>query len=100
MGSKSLFASLFVLSFASVAVTAKTPAPDSGALAHLNFTTGQKQTIYQNVAKTKKNNAAPVGFRHTVGALVPSGIELAPIQETITALFGVHGTNFHQIPVS
>jgi hypothetical protein len=85
MGSNRFLASLLTLSFVTVAV-AQTPAPDSDALAHLNFTTAQKQTIYQSIAKTQKNNAAPVGFRAAVGTLVPSSVELAPVPATVAEL--------------
>jgi hypothetical protein len=86
MSSTPLFALIFVFSLVSVAVTAQTPAADSGALARLNFTNSQRETIYQSVVKTKKNNAAPVGFRGAIGALVPSGVELATVPGTITEL--------------
>ena len=81
-----LFASAFALFFASVAAAAQTPAPDSDGLAHLNFTTAQKQALYQSIAKTQKNNAAPVGFRAAVGALAPSGVELTPLPATVAEL--------------
>jgi hypothetical protein len=53
MNSNRVFA-IFALAFAAVALTAQTPAPDTGALADLNFTTAQKRTIYQSIAKTQK----------------------------------------------
>ena len=86
MGSNGFFASLFALSLLTVAVTAQTPRLDSGALTHLDFTTAQKQTVYQSIAKTQKNNAAPVGFRAAVGTLVPSSVDLAPVPATIAEL--------------
>jgi len=86
MGWNRFFASLFALSLATVVVTAQTPALDSGALAHIDFTIAQKQTVYQSIAKTQKNNAAPVGFRAAVGALAPCGVELAPVPATIAEL--------------
>ena len=86
MGSNRFCASLFVLSLAAVAATAQTPVPDSGALMYIDFTTAQKQTVYQSVAETRKNNAAPVGFRAAVGAIVPTGVELAPVPKTIAEL--------------
>jgi hypothetical protein len=63
------FASLLVLSLAPVAVTAQTPALDSGASAHVDFTIAQKQTVYQSISKTQKNNAAPVGFGRLLASL-------------------------------
>jgi hypothetical protein len=86
MGWNRFFASLFALFLAPLAVTAQTPAPDSGPLAYVDFTTAPKQTVYQSIAKTQKNNAAPVGFRATVGAVVPNGVELAPVPATIAEL--------------
>src|SRR5258708_28823375 len=86
MGWNRFFASLFALSFASVTATAQTPAPNGGALPHVDFTTAQKQIVYQSIAKTQKNNAAPVGFRAAVGALAPSGVELTPVPATIAEL--------------
>src|SRR5258708_39251004 len=83
MGWNRFFASLFALSFASVTATAQTPAPNGGALPHGDFTTAQKQTVYPSIAKTQKNNAAPAGFRAGVGALVPGGVELAPVPAAI-----------------
>ena len=80
------FASLFALSLATDAVIAQTPARDSGALTPVDFTTAQKQIVYQSIAKTQKNNAAPVGFRAAVGALAPSGVELASVPATIAEL--------------
>lgn len=79
------FVSLFALSLSSLA-TAQTPVLDSGALANIDFTTAQKQTVYQSIAKTQKNNAAPEGFRAAVGVLVPNGVELAPVPKTIAEL--------------
>jgi hypothetical protein len=79
-------ASLFVLSLATVAATAQNPLPDNGALTYIEFTTAQKQAVYQSVAETRKNNAAPVGFRAAVGAVVPNGIELMPVPKTIAEL--------------
>jgi hypothetical protein len=86
MDSNRFCASLFVLSLATVAATAQNPRPDSGALAYIEFTTAQKQTVYQSVAETRKNNAAPVGFRAAVGAVVPNGVELMPVPKTIAEL--------------
>jgi Protein of unknown function (DUF1236) len=79
------FASLFALSLVPL-VTAQTPVLESGTLANIDFTTAQKRTVYQSIAKTQKNNAAPVGFRAAAGALVPNGIELAPVPKTIAEL--------------
>jgi hypothetical protein len=86
MRSNRFFASAFALFFVPVTVIAQTPALDSGALADVEFTTAQKQTLYQSISETQKNNAAPVGFRAAVGARAPSGLELVPVPVTIAEL--------------
>ena len=65
---------------------AQTPALDSAAAPHLELSAAQKQTIYQSIAKTQKNNAAPTGFRAAIGASVPDSIALAPVPATIADL--------------
>jgi hypothetical protein len=71
------------LYFASGAVFAQTPALDSGAGPQVVLTAAQKQILYQSISNTQKNNAAPAGFRATVGALVPEGVMLVPVPATI-----------------
>lgn len=66
--------------------TAQTPGTDSGAGPALQLSAEQKQTIYESVSATQKNNPAPPGFRATIGAQVPDTIELQPIPATIAAL--------------
>jgi len=68
------------------AATAQTPRMDSAAEPALELSAGQKQTIYESVSATQKNNPAPPGFRAAVGAQVPETIELQPIPATIAAL--------------
>src|SRR5215470_16959229 len=65
---------------------AQTPAADSAAGPALVLSAAQRQTIYQSVSSTQKNNPAPPGFRAAVGAVVPGGIELEPISATLTTL--------------
>jgi hypothetical protein len=38
------------------------------------------------VTQTHKNNAAPVGFRATLGAHVPDSVELKPLSNTLAKL--------------
>jgi uncharacterized protein DUF1236 len=81
----------FVPVFASIWLAAgaafgQTPALDAGTAPHLDLSNAQKQTIYESVSKTGKNNAAPTGFRVTIGAAVPPSIELAQVPETIAQL--------------
>lgn len=68
------------------AATAQTPGTDSAAGPALELSAGQKQTIYESVSATQKNNPAPPGFRAALGAQVPDTIELQPIPATIAAL--------------
>jgi hypothetical protein len=74
------------LSSPAVPVLAQTPAADSGAGPSLKLSTAQRQTIYQSVSATQKNNPAPTGFRAAIGAQVPDGIPLQPISTTIATL--------------
>jgi hypothetical protein len=66
--------------------SAQTPAADSAAGPALEHSAAQKQTIYQSVSTTQKNNPAPPGFRATIGAQVPDVIELQPISKTLASL--------------
>jgi hypothetical protein len=74
------------LCWLSGAAAAQTPGTDSAAGPALELSAGQKQTIYESVSATQKNNPAPPGFRATVGAQMPNTIELQPIPATIAAL--------------
>ena len=65
---------------------AQTPALDSASAPRLDLSAAQKQTVYQSVTKTQKNNAAPTGFRAAVGAPVPDSVGLAPVPATIADL--------------
>jgi hypothetical protein len=86
MNSVRLLTVLASLYLATAAVYAQTPTLDSGDAPHIDLTAAQRQTVYQSVSKTQKNNAAPTGFRATVGALVPNGVGLAPVPATIADL--------------
>jgi len=66
--------------------SAQTPAQDAAAAPALELSTAQRQTIFQSVSRTQKNNAAPTGFRVSVGARVPDSIELQPVSGTVAAL--------------
>jgi hypothetical protein len=77
---------IIVLSLAGGGVFAQTPALDAGVAPHINLTAAQKQTVYQSIRKTQKNNAAPVGFRATIGVIVPDAITLTPVSETLANL--------------
>src|ERR1700674_3625685 len=86
MNSSRLFTPVLALSLSCGWGSAQTPALDSGAAPSLELSTAQKQTVYQSVTKSQKNNAAPTGFRAAVGALVPDSVELAPVPATIAEL--------------
>lgn len=63
------------------------PAPESAAAERaLQLTPAQRLAVYQSVTQTQKNNAAPVGFRPTVGAVVPAAVELKPLSDTLANL--------------
>jgi hypothetical protein len=63
------------------------PAPHSEiAVRALELTPAQRLALYQSVTQTKKNSAAPLGFRASVGALVPATVELAPLSSTLADL--------------
>src|SRR5215469_14525937 len=63
------------------------PAPHSQiAVRALELTPAQRLAIYQSVTQTRKNSAAPIGFRASVGALVPATVELVPISSTLADL--------------
>jgi hypothetical protein len=73
---------LLVMSLASGAAFAQTPALDSDAAPHVDLSAAQKQTVYQSISNLQKNNAAPPGFRATIGAIVPDGVQLEPVPAT------------------
>lgn len=52
----------------------------------IELSPAQRQTIFQSVSNSGKNNAAPNGFRVAVGENVPNGVELAPVSNTLTTL--------------
>ena len=83
MGFVRLLTPFIVLCFAMGAVFAQTPALDSAAGPQVVLTAAQKQILYQSISNTQKNNAAPAGFRATVGAAVPDGVGLVPVPATI-----------------
>ena len=64
------------------------PAPSDSATTTraLELTPAERLAIYQSVTQTHKNNAAPIGFRATVGARVPDTVELKPLSDTLAKL--------------
>ena len=68
------------------AALAQTPPQDSASAPTLELNPAQRLTIYQSVSQTYKNNAAPTGFRVSVGAHIPDTIELKPVSDTLVKL--------------
>ena len=66
--------------------TAQTPALDGAAAPRVALSAAQKQTIYQSISRTQKNNAAPTGFRPAIGAPMPEAVTLTPVPATIADL--------------
>jgi Protein of unknown function (DUF1236) len=64
------------------------PAPSDTATTTraLELTPAERLAIYQSITQTHKNNAAPIGFRATVGAHVPDSVELVPLSDTLAKL--------------
>jgi hypothetical protein len=86
MNPNCLLMPVIVLALTGSVVFAQTTALDAGGPARLDLSKVQKQTVYQSVTKTQKNNAAPPSFRATIGAIVPASIALVPMTETIANL--------------
>jgi hypothetical protein len=72
-----------VFCFAAGATFAQTPALDSTSGRKVDLTAAQKQILYRSISNTQKNNAAPTGFRATVGSQVPGGVVLVPVPAAI-----------------
>jgi endonuclease/exonuclease/phosphatase (EEP) superfamily protein YafD len=68
------------------AALAQTPAQDAAQAPAMELSDAQRQTIFQSVSRTQKNNPAPTGFRASVGAYVPAAIELQPVSDTLAQL--------------
>src|SRR5215472_10028065 len=66
--------------------TGPTPSDSATSTRALELTAAERLAIYQSVTQTKKNNAAPVGFRATVGAHVPDSVQLEPLSDTLAKL--------------
>lgn len=66
--------------------TGPTPADTATTERSLELTPPERLAIYQSITQTHKNNAAPVGFRATVGAHVPDSVELKPLSDTLAKL--------------
>jgi hypothetical protein len=66
--------------------TGLAPSDRATAARALELTPAQRLAIYQSVTETHKNNAAPIGFRATLGAHVPDSVELKPLSDTLAGL--------------
>jgi hypothetical protein len=80
------FAVVAMLLVPPASAPAQTPAADAAVAPAIRLSPEQRQTIYQSVSATQKNNAAPTGFRVAVGAQVPEGVELKPVGVTLATL--------------
>ena len=66
--------------------TGPAPSERGAPTRSLELTPAERLAIYQSVTQTQKNNAAPIGFRATVGARVPDSVELKPLSDTLARL--------------
>ncbi len=66
--------------------TGPAPADSVATTRTLELTAAERLAIYQSITQTQKNNAAPIGFRATVGARVPDSVELKPLSDTLAKL--------------
>src|SRR5689334_21541969 len=66
--------------------TAAAPSGSGDTARALALTPAERLAIYQSITQTHKNNAAPIGFRATVGAHVPDSVELKPLSDTLAKL--------------
>ena len=62
------------------------PSERGAATRSIELTPAERLAIYQSITQTHKNNAAPIGFRATVGARVPDTVELRPLSDTLARL--------------
>jgi len=85
-GSRICMLALVFALCAPACASAQTPAADSSVGPALELSAAQKQTIYQSVSATQKNNPAPTGFRAAIGAQVPDAVELQPMPSTLATL--------------
>lgn len=65
---------------------AQTATQDAAAGPRIALSDAQRHTIYQSVSRTQKNHAAPTGFRVSVGATLPPGVDVAPMPDTLVTL--------------
>ena len=86
MGVVRLIAPFVVICFATGALFAQTPALDSVGKRKVDLTVAQKQILYQSISNIQKSNAAPTGFRATIGAEIPSGVALVPVPAAIAEI--------------
>jgi hypothetical protein len=69
-----------------VVAAAQTPTQDAAAGPAIELNPVQREIIYQSISKTQKNQAAPTGFRVSVGGTVPPAIGLVPLPDIVTAI--------------
>ena len=66
--------------------TGATPSDSATTARAIELAPAERLAIYQSVTQMHKNNAAPIGFRATVGARVPDAVELKPLSDTLAKL--------------
>ena len=69
-----------------VVAAAQTPTQDAAAGPAIELSSMQRAIIYQSISATQKNQAAPTGFRVSVGGTVPPAVGLAPPPDIVTAI--------------
>jgi hypothetical protein len=82
--------SLMLLGGSVVPTAAQAPNPGAevnpAAVPDLKLSAAQKQTIYSSISNQKQKETAPAAFRATLGAVVPSTVELQALPKTIVDL--------------
>lgn len=83
--SRLIFAFMALVGAVAVAA-AQTPTQDAAAGPAIELSSMQRAIIYQSISATQKNQAAPTGFRVSVGGTVPPAVGLVPPPDIVTAI--------------
>ena len=65
---------------------AQTEVQDAARGPPIELSPAQRQIIYQSVSRTQKNQAAPTGFRVSVGAILPVGVTSERPPDTLVTM--------------
>jgi hypothetical protein len=79
-----VFAVVIQLSAAGAQTTG--PSTDPASTPNLQLNSAQKQTIYTSIRNLNVKNEAPPNFQPIVGAVVPAGVNLEPVPQTVAEL--------------